>query len=194
MGQVIVDISPSIDGYVAGRNISVDKPFGDAGHRLHRWIGYESAIPTPADQEAGARMFANAGAVVLGRRMFDVGIGTWGDDGAFGMPSFVVTSRPRQDLVKGPTTFRFVTDGVAQAMCLAQEAAGNRNVVVVGGADVVRQCLAAGHVHTLHLHLVPVILGAGTPLFSGETPRYDLETTSVTTTPHATHLTYTVKR
>lgn len=194
MGQIIADVSPSVDGYVAGKGISIDKPFGDAGHRLHHWLGFEGAKPTPADQEAAERMFAGAGAVVLGRRMFDVGISTWGDDGAFGLPSFVVTHRSRGDLVKGPTTFSFITEGTAKAVRLAKEAAGDKNVVVVGGADIVQQCLAAGLVDALHLHIAPTVLGAGTALFASETPRYELETTSAATTPHATHLTFSINR
>ncbi|NRQ32216.1 dihydrofolate reductase [Nonomuraea sp. NN258] len=194
MGRVIVDMSPSIDGYVAGEGVSVASPFGDAGLRLHRWLGFEGATPAAADDEAVARTFGGAGAVVLGRRMFDVGIGTWGDDGAFGLPCFVVTNRPEPELVRGPTTFTFVTDGPAEAMRRARAAAGDKDVVVPGGADLVRQCLAAGFVDVIHLHVVPVILGRGVPLFGGGTPRYEAETTDVVASPHATHLTVAVKR
>ncbi|MDQ4125327.1 MAG: dihydrofolate reductase, partial [Actinomycetota bacterium] len=129
MGQVVIDISTSVDGYVAGSGVTVERPFGDAGHRLHQWLGMEGVQPDAADRAAAEAMFANAGAFLLGRRMFDVGIGTWGDDGAFGLPTFVVTKRSRPNLVKGPTTFTFVTDGFAAALRQARVAAGEQDVV-----------------------------------------------------------------
>jgi dihydrofolate reductase len=132
MGKVIVEVSPSVDGYVAGRGVSLDKPFGDADMRLHRWMGQDGTQPTAADRAAFDRMYAATRAVVLGRRMFDVGIGPWGEDGAFGMPAFVVTRRGGKDLVKGPTTFTFVTEGAARAVELARTVAGNDDVAVVG--------------------------------------------------------------
>ncbi|MGH3397460.1 MAG: dihydrofolate reductase family protein [Streptosporangiaceae bacterium] len=190
MGLVIVDVSPSVDGYVAGPGVSVAEPFGDAGLRLHRWLGFE-ATPTEADREQAERMFATAGAVVLGRRMFEVGIGTWGPDGAFGLPSFVVTRRPHEPVVKGPTTFTFVTTGVPGALDQAREAAGSKDVVVAGGADIIQQCLAAGLADELRLHVAPVLLGGGTSLFGGPPARRaELEQAGVLTTAHATHLTF----
>ncbi|WP_219413133.1 dihydrofolate reductase family protein [Pseudonocardia nigra] len=195
MGDVIVEVSPSVDGYVAGRGVAVERPFGDAGLRLHRWIGLDGGEPSAADRAAGERMFAGTGAIVIGRRMFDVGIGTWGDDGAFGVPVVVVTNRPAEDLVKGPTTFHFCTDGVVAAIERAREAADGRDVVVNGGADVIQQSLAAGLVDEIRLHVVPVLLGGGTRLFErplGE--QVELEQTDCVTTPLATHLTFRVAK
>ena len=77
MSKVIADISPSVDGFVAGSGVSVERPFGTAGERLHRWIGFEGTEPTAEDRAAAEAMYATAGAVVIGRRMFDVGIGPW---------------------------------------------------------------------------------------------------------------------
>lgn len=194
MGRVVVDISLSMDGYVAGRGVTVQEPFGDAGHRLHRWIGLDEGEPTAADRDHAVRTFVDTGAFVLGRRMFDVGIDTWGEDGAFGTPCFVVTSRRRPDLVRGATTFNLMADDVTEAVALARRAAGDRDVVIPGGASVVQQCLAADVVDALHLHLVPVVLGAGTPLFGAETPRRELELRSSMSTPNATHLVLDVVR
>lgn len=193
MGEVVVEVSPSIDGYVAGPGVSVERPFGDAGERLHRWMGFDGAVPTDADRAAAERVFANAGAVVIGRRMFDVGIGPWGEDGAFGRPVFVATHRPEDVLVKGPTTFTFVTDGVVRAVELARATAGDQDVVVAGGAHVIQQCLAAGLVDEIRLHVVPVLLGGGPRLFDGLLDgQVELERTDAVLTPHATHLTYRV--
>lgn len=195
MTKVVVDVSPSLDGYVAGPAVTVERPFGSADHRLHRWLGFEGSTPTAADREAAQRMLATTGAIVLGRRMFDVGIGTWGEDGAFGRPCFVVTNRAHDDVVKGPTTFGFVTGGVRRAVELARPAAGDRDIVLAGGAQVVQQCLAEGLVDEIRLHVVPVLLGVGTHLF-GHSLResVELEQTEAVSTPLATHLTFRVAR
>lgn len=193
MGRVIIDLSPSLDGYIAGNGVSAERPFGDAGHRLHHWLGFEGVDPEQADHAAAERMFRNAGAVVIGRRMFDVGIGLWGDDGAFGMPCFVVTHRPADKLVKGPTTFEFC-ESTVQALMRAQAAAGALDVVVAGGADIAQQCMAAGMVDELRLHVVPVLLGSGTRLFAPGQPRAELRPREAVATAYATHVTLDVVR
>jgi dihydrofolate reductase len=193
MGKVVVDVSPSVDGYVAGPGVAVGRPFGEAGTRLHRWMGEDGLPPTAADRDALERMYATARAVVIGRRMFDVGIDPWGEDGAFRLPVFVITNRPGEDLVRGPTVFRFVTEGAARAVELAAAVAGDGDVMVAGGADVIQQCLAAGLVDEIRLHVVPVLLGAGTRLFARPlTDRVELEQTDQVATPFATHLTFRV--
>ena len=188
MSKVIVEISPSVDGFVAGSGVSVERPFGTAGHRLHRWIGFEGAEPAAEDRAASEAVFATAGAVVIGRRMFDVGIGTWGEDGAFERPTFVVTHRGEEPLVRGRTTFHFVA-GVDAALERAREAAEGKDIVVAGGADIVRQCLREGAVDELRLHLVPVLLGEGTPLFERGGPT-ELTLAGAVRSPNALHLTY----
>lgn len=192
IGPTVVDVSPSLDGYLAGAGVEVDRPFGDAAHRLHRWLGMDGGTPDPADEAAARRMFADCGAVVMGRTMYDVGIGTWGEDGSFGVPCFVATHRPHQPVHRGPTSFTFVTDGVREALVRARRAAGDREVVVVGGASVVHQCLGAGLVDELRLHVAPVILGAGTRLFADGTRR-ELVVTAITRSSNATHLELSVR-
>lgn len=193
MGRIIVDMSPSLDGYIAGKGVSTELPFGDAGHRLHHWLGFEDRIPADADRDAAQRMFETAGAVIVGRRMFDVGIDRWGDDGAFGKPCFVVTHRPAQRLVKGPTTFEFC-ESTSGALSRARQAAGNLDVIIAGGADIAQQCLAAGAVDELRLHVVPVLLGGGTSLFAKSRTPMELDATQVVPSPHATHITFKVVR
>lgn len=194
MGEIRVDVSTSADGFVAGPGVSVERPFGTAGQRLHRWLGFDGAIPSGEDRTAAERVVAGAGAVVLGRRMFDVGIGTWGPDRAFGRPAFVVTHRGRDQVVRGATTFTFVTGGVAAALDLAREIAGAEEVVVVGGAQTIQQVLASGLVSELRLHLVGVLLGSGTRLFDGLADPVELEPVGAVATPHATHLTFRIAR
>jgi dihydrofolate reductase len=115
--------------------------------------------------------------------------------GAFGPPCFVVTHRPGETLVKGPTTFTFVTDGVEYALAQARDAAGDRDVCVMGGAGLGQQVLAAGLVDELRIHVAPVLFGAGTRLFEDHGDAHvALERTSVVATPAATHLTFRVLR
>ena len=107
----------SLDGIVAGPNISPEHPLGEGGMRLHDWLfGDKTGAPTELDRQIAQEFFASTGAFVMGRRTFDLGEEPWGDEGAFGVPSFVVTRRPRARLVKGPTTFTFVTDGIVSAL------------------------------------------------------------------------------
>lgn len=189
MARVILDISPSLDGFVAGNHITVDAPFGDAGLRLHRWIGLDGGQPEPADQEAATRMFATAGAVVLGRRMFDVGIAHWGPDGAFERPTIVVTRRSREDLVRGATTFHFETGGIEAALQRARDIARERDVIIAGGADIARQSLALGLVDELRLHVVPITLGGGASMFGGG-PGSEWQMASCRSTSNALHQVY----
>ena len=193
MQRVVLDISPSLDGYVAGHGITPQAPFGEVGHRLHRWIGFDGGVPDAVDQAVAQRMFANAGAVVLGRRMFDVGIDHWGEDGAFGLPCFVVTRRRHEPLQRDPTRFEFVEEGVAAAIAAARTAAVGREVIVVGGADIAKQCLVAGLIDELRLHVVPVLLGRGAGLFEASLPRQELELLACEVSANALHQTYRVR-
>ncbi|WP_248964672.1 dihydrofolate reductase family protein [Sphaerisporangium perillae] len=190
MGKLVLEMTMSLDGFTAAPNIGVDHPLGEDGERLHGWIGVDGSPVSELDREISAEMFTRTGAFILGRRTFDVGEAPWGDDGAFGMPCFVLTNRARETLVKGPTTFTFVTDGIESALKQARAVAGGKDVLVMGGAEVARQYLNAGLVDELRLHLVPMLLGAGTRFFDGG--RVELERTKVVESPAATHLTFRV--
>jgi dihydrofolate reductase len=133
----------------------------------------------------------NLGAVVIGRRTFDVGVGPWGGI-PFPVPCFVVTHSARPELSTPGGTFTFVTDGVASAVQHAAESAGDRDICLMG-ADLTRQVLAEGLLDEIHIHLVPVLLGGGTRLFDhlGDA-RIELERAQVVDSPSVTHLRYRV--
>jgi len=179
MTQVRVDISVSLDGYVAGPDDGPDQPLGRGGEALHEWLiategwrarhGYEGGT-TGVDSELMSAAFAGLRAIVMGRRMFDLGEPYWGDDPPFRVPVFVVTHEPREAVVRGETTFVFVTGGPEGALDRAREAAGDGDVSIAGGAEVIRQLLGAGRIDELTLHVVPVLLGGGASLFAGLDP------------------------
>ncbi|MFB7086782.1 dihydrofolate reductase family protein [Streptomyces sp. NPDC056296] len=201
MTTVTADLAITLDGYVAGPNVTLDNPQGDGGEPIFDWIhtlaswrerqgmtgGEENR-----DSELVREWFDATGAVVMGRTMYDTGEEFWADNPPFRTPVYVLTNRPRPTLVKeGGTTFTFVTDGIHSALEQAQAAAGDRNVDIAGGASTVRQYLGAGLIDELQLHVVPVLLGDGLRLFEGlGAVRRDLEQIGVVETPLATHLKY----
>ena len=170
MRLIWADLSMSLDGFIAGPNVSVANGMGDGGERLHDWM-----FAGKSDAEARAfeeERFASTGAVLMGRTMLDVGIGPWGDDPTFHAPVFVVTHRPAEPIVKaGGTSYTFVTDGPDAALRLARQAAGDQDIYIAGGAAAVRQYLHAGVVDELRLHLVPILLGDGVRLFTDAADR-----------------------
>ena len=123
MGKVRAEITMSVDGYSAGREVSLEHPLGIGGERLHDWLmlsGSDSG--TEADRQAASGFFENVGAFLIGRRTFDVGIDLWGTDGTFGRPCFVPTHRPMPMLRKERTTFTFVVEGIERSLDLARAA------------------------------------------------------------------------
>lgn len=200
MSKVIADISMSLDGYVTAPGVDLEHGLGVGGEAIHAWVLEEPR--SPVDEEVLARSFDLTGAVVMGRRLYDIVDGPhgWSDDVGYGHdqnqsiapPCFVVTHEP-PDRVRLVSRFRFVTDGVAAAVDQARAAAGDRAVFVMGGATVIDQCLAAGLVDELRIHLSPLLLGGGTRLFDHVGPT-TLVQREVTESPRATHLTYEVVR
>ncbi len=203
MAKVTADISMSLDGFVAGPNDSVESGLGEGGERLHEWLyelaswrerhGYEGG-ETGTDSDILDEAFENTGAFVMGRRMFDLAEGRWGDDPPFHAPVFVLTHKAQEPLVKeGGTTFTFVTDGVESAVEQARAAAGGGDVSVPGGANAIQQCLKAGLLDELQVHLVPVLLGDGVRLFA-QLDGIELVIARVIESPGVTHLRFQPRR
>ncbi len=204
MGKVVVDITTSLDGFVAGANDGPELPLGEGGERLHQWVYDLASWREPhglaggkanQDPEVLEEALGSAGAVVVGRRVFDNAQG-WGDNPPFHVPVFVVTHETRETEAKeGGTTFTFVTDGVERAVEQAKAAAGGKNVTVGGGASTIQQCLKAGLVDELQVHIAPLFLGEGIRLFDDlGAEQIELEGTRVISSPEVTHLRFRVAR
>jgi dihydrofolate reductase len=186
VASVEVNISMSVDGFVTGPNVDEYPGLGEGGEILHAWL--REGDPQRILNE---NLFAPAGAVVTSRKVFDVA-GGWGDDGFYRMPVFVLTHRPHEVIVKGETTFTFVTDGIKHAIAQAATAAGDKKVHVMGGASVIQQALKAGLVDELYLHVAPAILADGTSLFEHLGGPIQLERTEVIESRFATHLRFRI--
>lgn len=187
MSRLRFRIAMSLDGYVAGPAQSVAHPLGIGGERLHEWAfaleifrrvhGREGGVITPSTAVIEHTQ-RNIGATLMGRNMFgghpgpwderEPWNGWWGEEPPFHHPVVVVTQHPRPVLeMRGGTRFIFVTEGIERALAVAREAADGRDVALGGGAATARQCLAAGWVDEMVLHVVPKLLGAGERLFEG---------------------------
>ena len=213
MTRVVFEITMSLDGFVAGPNATLEEPLGKNGEDLHEWVtrlaswrerhGLEGGETGP-DSDLLAASIDNQGAIIMGRRMFSNGEGPWdddpkadgwwGDDPPFHVPVFILTHHTREPVPKqGGTTYFFVTDGIESALEQARSAAGDKDVHISGGANVIQQYLAAGLVDEFLLHITPILLGGGVRLFDNvgpEAPKLEL----VETIPSelVTHLRYRV--
>ena len=191
MALVICDMSISLDGYVTDPNDSRENPYGDGAGMLHDWI-FDAA--TDHDRAILQEAIDGCGAVVMGRKSFEKneGDGGWGDRGPLGdTPCFVVThNRPTRSY---PSVFTFVTDGVVSAIEQGKRAAGDK-IVNLHGATVMQQALLIGLVDEIRVHVVPVLIGGGTPLFGTLEQSITLERTEALVTPAATHLRFRVVR
>ena len=191
MALVICDMSASLDGYVTGPHDSRENPFGDGAGTLHDWL-FDAA--TDEDRAILQEMVDGAGAVVMGRTSFDKneGDGGWGEGGPLGdTPCFVVTHH--EPTTSHPPVYTFVTDGVVSAIEQAKQTAGDK-IVSLFGATVMQQALPLGLVAELRVHVIPVLLGGGTPLFATLDSAIRLERTQALATPAATHLAFRIVR
>ena len=200
MGKVTADISMSLDGYVTARGADQEHGLGIGGEAIHAGVLEEPR--SPVDEAVLGQSFEKTGAVVMGRRLYDIvdGSNVWTDDVGYGHDQnqsaaptcYVVTHEPPAQ-VRLASRFRFVTEGVADAIDQARATAGDKDVVVMGGANVIDQSLAARLVDELRIHLSPLVLGDGTRLFDLVGPTR-LVQREVIKSPRVTHLTYEVIR
>ena len=215
MSSLTIDLSVSLDGYVAGPDPSLEDPLGVGGERLHEWAFAAMAWREAHRREGGAagqdsnvvqEHLDAIGASIMGRKMYSGGSGPWeddprgrgwwGDDAPFHHPVFVLTHHAREPLeMEGGTTFHFVTDGPESALEQAQAAAGGKDVHVAGGAEAAQQYLRGGQADTVQLHVVPLLMGSGTRLLDdlGDAPP-GLELDRVLASPTVTHLRYQVRK
>jgi len=213
MAKLTLDLSMSLDGFVAGPNQTLERPLGDGGDRLHEWLFALATFreqhglsggETNADDEVLQESLRRTGAYVMGRRMFSGGEdpweddpnadGWWGDEPPFHVPVFILTHHPRETVTKqGGTSFVFVHHGIEAALDQARAAAGDKDVSVAGGASIAQQYLKAGLLDELQIHLAPVLLGGGVRLFDNLAPDVrKLEATRVIASPAVTHLKFKV--
>ena len=198
MTKVLSGITVSVDGYVAGPDDRPGKGLGEGGERLHYWVfGGPWTYDTPPEGEPTGEDAAwleeavsGLGAVVAGRWTYEAAE-HWGDKNPWGIPVFIVTHRPEEQPEGDAFTF---VSGVEEAVRRARDAAGDKNVHVMGGADVIRQALEAGLVDELTIIVAPVVLGGGKRLFEGFTKSLDLEHVGIRQSPYATFVDYRVKR
>jgi dihydrofolate reductase len=198
MTKVVAGITTSLDGYITGPNDGPGVGLGEGGERLHYWVfggpwtydEHPEGQATGADKQFLDEGFARLGAVIGGRNTYEAA-DAWGGENPWGVPFFILTHRP-QDEPPGKG-FTFVS-GLDDAVSRAREAAGNKDVSVMGGADTIRQALRGGFVEELSISIAPVVLGAGKRLFEGFTESLNLEPIRVLESPFATHLSYRVVR
>ena len=190
MSKVVLDVSMSLDGFTAGPDISDAEPMGEGGERLHEWM-WKAGTGADGDADQGfSPADAVVGATIIGRHTFDLGLRRWGGTPWPGVPAFVVTHRTRSDLL-GDNGGTFAFDGLEAAARRAKDAAGDKDVQVLG-AHVAGQLLRAGLLDEVHIHLVPLLLGKGTPLFAGE--RAELVPEGKPVAGAVTHLRYRVSK
>ena len=213
MSKVRVQITMSLDGYVAGPNQSMKEPLGVGGEALHEWALELAAWREQHGQKGGAvnasseimeKMFENVGAVIMGRNMFGGGPGPWkpdwkgwwGENPPYHVPVFVLTHHAREPLpMRGGTTFHFITDGIESALSKAKRAAGEKEVLLMGGANAIQQFLAAGLVDEVNLSVAQLMLGGGERLLDNlgdPAPRF--EQTRVVEAPGVVHVRYRVTK
>jgi dihydrofolate reductase len=195
MPKVIADITMSLDGYVTGPDPDLDHGLGHGGEPLHTWVEHADEV----DKAVLAEAVEATGAVVMGRRLFDIVDGPhgWTDSMGYGAghatapPFFVVThSPPRQVRLERELGMRFTfVNDVTAAVDQARTAATGGHVVIMGGGDVIAQAIERGLVEELRLHLAPMLLGGGTPLFRAGTRRLYRQR-AVRPSGNAVHLVY----
>jgi dihydrofolate reductase len=197
MAKVIAAITTSVDGYIAGPDDGPGKGLGEGGERLHYWVfggpwtydNEPSGGASGDDAEWLKEAMSRLGAVVGGRWTYEAA-DHWGDENPWGLPFFIVTHRPEEEPEGGAFTF---VSGVEAAVDRAKSAAGDKDVHIMGGAQIIRQALEAAIVDELTIIIAPVVLGEGKRLFEGFTTSLELEHLGVRQSPFATFVDYRVQ-
>jgi dihydrofolate reductase len=198
MTKIAAGITTSVDGYITGPNDGPERGLGEGGERLHHWVfgGPWTYAEEPRGEATGADKeyldaeMARTGAVIGGRGTFEAA-DRWGGSNPWPVPFFVVTHRPQDEPPDAGFTF---VDSLEAAIAQAREAAEDKDVHVMGGADIIRQALRTGLVDELTISIAPVVLGAGKRLFEGFDKSIDLELVRTFSSPLATHIKYRVVR
>ncbi|GAA3000153.1 dihydrofolate reductase family protein [Actinokineospora diospyrosa] len=194
MGKVKFSLSMSLDGFIAGVDDRPGQDMGEGGEALHHWV--HGGVPgsfgcTGVDREVLEELHAANGAMIVGRRMFDVDE-AWGGNTPGDVPCFVLTHNPPQEWVRPDSPFTFVTDGIHSALDQARAAAGDKDVEVAS-ANVVQQFLRADLIDEFTLHLAPILLGRGIRLFERlDDLKVKAERTRVRESGYATHISFRV--
>lgn len=187
MGKVAIDMSMSLDGFIAAPNDTPEQGLGEDGMRLHNWMFDDPSVY----ERLYGDLVKDTGAVIMGRRTYDNAIIDWEGKGPLDdVPCFVLTHRPMPD---AHPIFTAVSDGVASALAQAQAVAGDKRIGLMG-ADTDRQFIAAGLVDDIRIHIVNVLLGDGRRLFDVLPERVELEQTELSETDGVVHITYRVVR
>ena len=207
MSKVFFSVSVSLDGYLVPPGMDLEHA-GDPAHegwgaqwgKLHSWIlptrFFQTMLKLAEDGERGVddqiaeQTFRRTGASIMGKRMFELGERMWPEEAPFHTPVFVLTSQVREPWVRpGGTAFYFVNDGIESALQKARAEAGERDIRVAGGANLIQQYLRAGLVDEFSLAISPVFFGGGTPLFAG-VGRVDVKLVETLVSPRTTHARY----
>jgi dihydrofolate reductase len=192
MGKVVLAFSMSLDGFVAGPEVSAEQPMGRGGEQLHDWM-FKDHPDRARDVELVKESFARTGAVVLGRRTFDLGLRHWDDDTPYPVPSFVLTHERRERLATKSASFTFINDGIESAVRQAKAAAGNKDVTVMG-AETAQQVLKAGLADEMFITLVPVLLCGGTRLLDNIGDEHiELATIKIVESSVVTHFRFSLR-
>lgn len=198
MSKITAGITISVDGYITGPDDGPGQGLGVGGERLHSWVfggpwsysSSERGSPLPEDEAWLNQSVATLGAVICGRGTYEAA-DHWGGTTPWGVRFIVVTYRPEEQPAGGGFVF---AGSIPTALEQATAAAGAKDVHVMGGADVIRQCLDAGALEGLTIIIAPVILGGGKRLFEGFTRDIELEHLGVRQSRFATFLDYRVVR
>lgn len=205
MSKIFFAVGTSMDGFIAGLHGGPKNPLGDGGTSIHKWLYQQKAFhelldlgkggETGKDNDILQDIISRTGASIMGKRMFVEGEANWPENAPFHTPVYVLTKEIREPWVrKGGTTFYFINDGIESALQKARQAAGNKDIRIAGGANVIQQFLNAGLVDDFTINYSPVMLEKGVRLFDNiDKDKFDIEIIEAINSALTTHLRYRLK-